>query len=181
MVWAPFPHWKTLRSFAINMLKDEGMGKQVMEPRILNEVERYCKHFIEPHLGEPISLSTLNMATCNIISVLVFGGRSDYDDPKFKTLMEAVDKFFGAFTKAGLTKNIPLARFFRFSGLQDMTEGSEVTVPEMDGRFLQRKAAPDLDDPKNMFDYFIRHQMKIGDTENAFKGILNVIPEFHSI
>ena len=157
------------------MLRDEGMGKQVMEPRIRDEVNMFCERFIEPHLGEPISLSTLNMATCNVISGLIFGGRSDYDDPKFNILIKTVDKFFSAFMKAGMTKNIPFARFFRFSGLQDITETNSVIFHEMEGRFLQRKAAPDLDDPKNIFDYFIRHQTKIGDTENAFKGIPNVI------
>ena len=146
------------------------MGKQVIEPRILDEVDMYCKHFIEPHLGEPISLSTLNMATCNVISVLVFGGRSDYDDPKFKVLMEAMDTGVKANLRAGITSNIPLARFFKFSGHKVSEESDAVLLPEMEGQFQQTKDSPDLDNPRNMFDYFILHQQEKKDFGNAFTG-----------
>ena len=172
MIWAPFPHWKTIRSFALNMLRDEGMGKKVMEPRILDEVERYSEYFIEPHLGEPISLSTLNMATCNIVSGFVFGKRSDYDDPDFNAMLTALNKAVKANMRAAITQNIPLARFLRLSGIQQVDESSSVIRPMVDGWVNQVRASLNLESPQHIFDYFFQHQKLKEDDDHvaAFRG-----------
>lgn len=170
LFWAPFPEWKTLRSFALNVLRDEGMGKQILEPRIHEEVNRYCQHFIDPHLGEPISLSSLAMATCNIISILAFGGRSDYDDDGFKSMVDAFRKRVRGGHINGITKNIPLARFFKFSGSRSMSEAQNVYGPKINHWVERSKESQNLENPENIYDHFFMHQSRSANKANAFKG-----------
>lgn len=65
------------------------MGKSSMEPKITEEIEEYIAHFITPNLGKPFHMNVgLSQATANIVSQLLYGGRTDYDDKKFITLIE---------------------------------------------------------------------------------------------
>ena len=48
LFWAPYPHWKTLRSFAISTIREEGMGKASMEPQAVKEIEQYLDAFVKP-------------------------------------------------------------------------------------------------------------------------------------
>lgn len=170
LLWAQFPDWKTLRSFALNVLREEGMGKQRLESRILDEVRRYCDHFIDPCLGQPISLSTLDLATCNMISELLFGGRSDYEDQKFRSMVDSMKHFVKANQQAAITKNIPMAQFFRFSGIQELSESTHRLRPEVERWVEKSKSSPNYEEPQNIFDHFFLHQKRNSDKSDAFSG-----------
>ncbi|XP_017159082.1 cytochrome P450 2K4-like [Poecilia reticulata] len=60
--------WKEMRRFAINTLKDLGMGKRVAEEKILEECGHLTK-VLESYKGKPFNTShPTNNATSNIIS-----------------------------------------------------------------------------------------------------------------
>ena len=48
LFFAPYPHWKTLRTVSLHSLRDDGMGRAALEPKIAEEIEEYIKHFIKP-------------------------------------------------------------------------------------------------------------------------------------
>lgn len=107
--WAPYPQWKTLRTFTISSLKEEGMGKATMETRVLEEIEHYISHFLKPKLGKPFSVThNIAQATCNITSQMLFGKRFDYNDEKFNKMIEAINEILSLLIKVALMENLPV-------------------------------------------------------------------------
>lgn len=67
------------------------MGKASLEPHILQEIEYYINHFINPNHGTAVEMShSLPQATCNVISQLMYARRFDYDDEVFNRMIDAV-------------------------------------------------------------------------------------------
>ncbi|XP_067950726.1 cytochrome P450 2B9-like isoform X1 [Watersipora subatra] len=117
--WAPFPQWKSLRSMAISSLRDEGMGKAFLEPKIMEEIEEYIKHYIKPHTGTPISVQrSLSRASSNLISQMVLGQRFCYEHEQATTVIESLNEVFALAGKLSILDNIPLAGLF-FKHLRD--------------------------------------------------------------
>ena len=161
-----------MRSFALNVMRDEGMGKQIMEPQIHDEIEKYCGHFIDPLLGQPNDLTNLKMATCNIISELVFGGRCDYDDPELGRMMHMMDRFALATMKASLMQDVPILRSLNYSGIQEMKDIDNVLIKHMSERIEQSRASLDEQNPTNMFHHFLLNQRMTSGQNGVFKGMI---------
>ncbi|KAL7862584.1 hypothetical protein SRHO_G00115680 [Serrasalmus rhombeus] len=78
------PGWKEHRRFALITLKNFGMGKQSMEDRILGETKHIVSH-LEKSVGSSINPQTLfHNAASNIIYLVLFGIRFDYEDDTLK-------------------------------------------------------------------------------------------------
>jgi len=106
-------NWKTLRSFALSTLREEGMGKSHLEPRIMHEIHAYIDHFITPHVGQPINLSdSIMLATANVMSSMIHGHRKDYTDTNFLYWMRQFRISIKSATKAAIARNIPFAAYF---------------------------------------------------------------------
>ncbi|XP_067950311.1 cytochrome P450 2C1-like [Watersipora subatra] len=119
ILWAPFPQWKSLRSMAISSLRDEGMGKAFLEPKIMEEIEEYIKHYIKPHSETPISVQrSLSKASNNLISQMVLGQRFSYEDKQVAAILDCLNEMFALAGKLSILDNIPLAGLF-FKHLRD--------------------------------------------------------------
>ncbi|NXR27441.1 CP2W1 protein, partial [Cinclus mexicanus] len=108
--------WRTTRRFTVSSMRNLGMGKQMIEGRIFEEL-----HFLidmiksfkgelgmipglptaaprsqlshpAPAAGEPFSLPSFNCAPINVTFVMLFGDRFDYKDPTFLTLLRLIDE-----------------------------------------------------------------------------------------
>ncbi|XP_068191942.1 cytochrome P450 2K1-like [Antennarius striatus] len=80
--------WKEMRRFALSTLRDFGMGKSLIEERIIEECHQLIKNF-EQHRGKAFNnLQMMTYASANIMSVLVFGRRFEYTDPVFRAMVE---------------------------------------------------------------------------------------------
>ena len=157
MAWAPYPHWKLLRSLAITSLRKEGMGKTVLEPKILNEAEHYIEHFITPSLGQPFSLShNLNQATANIISQLLFSKRFEYDDEKFNNLISGIDEALKLSTKTAMIGNLPFGKYFINNALKrEQFLATNVLLPTIQSYITDSKESIDKKEPRDLIDRFI--------------------------
>ncbi|XP_067675268.1 cytochrome P450 2J4-like [Haliotis asinina] len=84
--------WKVQRKFSLSVLRDLGLGKNVMETRIHEEVMS-CLDAIMSKGGAPFDIHCIiHTSVCNVISSLSFGKRFEHDDPEFRTYMDAVNE-----------------------------------------------------------------------------------------
>ncbi|XP_036424096.1 cytochrome P450 2F2-like [Colossoma macropomum] len=82
------PTWKEHRRFALMTLRNFGMGKQSMEDRILGETEHLVA-CLEKSAGGVINPQTLfHDAASNIIYLVLFGTRYDYEDDNHKIYVQ---------------------------------------------------------------------------------------------
>ncbi|XP_039682179.1 cytochrome P450 2K1-like [Perca fluviatilis] len=80
--------WKEMRRFALTTLREFGMGKRISEEKIIEEC-RYLIEEFEKHKGKAFNAAqTVNNATSNIISAIMFGKRFEYKDPVFQAMVE---------------------------------------------------------------------------------------------
>jgi cytochrome P450 family 2 subfamily J len=82
--------WKTQRRFALSTLRDFGIGRPIIEPRIKDEAD-YLLEKIANENNLPFDPApVLSNAVSNVICALVFGKRFDYDDEQFHRLLRAL-------------------------------------------------------------------------------------------
>ncbi|KAJ6663766.1 hypothetical protein lerEdw1_009845 [Lerista edwardsae] len=90
--------WKVLRRFAIQTLRNFGMGKRSLEERIQEEAQCLVKE-LEQTKGEPFDPTFLiGCSFSNVICSIVFGDRFDYKDEKFLTLVGLINANFRIFS-----------------------------------------------------------------------------------
>uniref|UniRef100_A0A8C3R0A3 Cytochrome P450 2W1 n=2 Tax=Sylvioidea TaxID=2116661 RepID=A0A8C3R0A3_9PASS len=83
--------WRTTRRFTVSSMRNLGMGKQMIEGRIFEELH-FLIEMIKSFQGEPFSLPSFNCAPINVTFVMLFGDRFDYKDPTFLTLLRLIDE-----------------------------------------------------------------------------------------
>uniref|UniRef100_A0A7M4FIH5 Cytochrome P450 2W1-like n=1 Tax=Crocodylus porosus TaxID=8502 RepID=A0A7M4FIH5_CROPO len=104
--------WRTTRRFTMSTMRNLGMGKQMMEEKIFEELH-FLTEMIKSHRGEPFSLRSFNIAPTNIIFLMLFGERFDYKDPMFLSLLRLIDEVMNLLGSPYLQVSNP-AHFFNF-------------------------------------------------------------------
>lgn len=80
--------WKEMRRFALSTLRDFGMGRRIIEEKIIEEC-RYLIEEFEQYEGKAFDYSkATGYAASNIISGIMFGKRFEYKDPVFQTTVD---------------------------------------------------------------------------------------------
>uniref|UniRef100_A0A7M4FIZ6 Cytochrome P450 2W1-like n=1 Tax=Crocodylus porosus TaxID=8502 RepID=A0A7M4FIZ6_CROPO len=97
--------WRTTRRFTMSTMRNLGMGKQMMEEKIFEELH-FLTEMIKSHRGEPFSLRSFNIAPTNIIFLMLFGERFDYKDPMFLSLLRLIDESCSQ-AETGLSLHLP--------------------------------------------------------------------------
>ncbi|XP_030074574.1 cytochrome P450 2F3 [Microcaecilia unicolor] len=86
--------WKNLRRFALQTLRNFGVGKKSVEERIKEEAYFLVKEFKKTN-GEPFDPTfVMSKAVSNVICSVVFGNRFDYYDKNFLTLLGLINENF---------------------------------------------------------------------------------------
>ncbi|CAK8698282.1 unnamed protein product [Clavelina lepadiformis] len=112
--------FKIQKQFALNYLKQSGMGKNEMENFIIVETQCFVE-FLQSFGEEPIDLRLgLRNLIANIICQIVLGRRYEYDDVMFRKLLHSLQDELGTpdeTLKVVILEYIPfLAKFQPFKG-----------------------------------------------------------------
>ncbi|XP_025098756.1 cytochrome P450 2B4-like [Pomacea canaliculata] len=105
------PLWKAQRKTTLEILREFGMGKNILAEKIHEEVKQYLKALAEKK-GQPQDITqTTEITVSNNICSIVFGKRFHYEDPVFKRYMEAIEETVLAIGAASLVRHLGDLRF----------------------------------------------------------------------
>lgn len=156
--------WKELRRQALTVFRDHGMGKLVMEAKIIEEQE-YLIGKLSSLKGTQSSDTfklVVGGAVSNVINQVVFGRRLDYEDVDLKCL-----RFFEAYYVAALKALlIPGYKYLPWDpiGLRPLQlyerQAREFFRSEVE---LHRKSL-DINEPRDYIDTFLIEGIKNGNS-----------------
>ncbi|XP_059152556.1 cytochrome P450 2U1-like [Physella acuta] len=87
IVMSSGPNWKQQRTTSLAILRNFGMGKNILAKKISEEVYVYVKELTKTK-GKPTNIKTLtNMSVSNVICSIIFGHRFEFTDPTFLKMM----------------------------------------------------------------------------------------------
>uniref|UniRef100_A0A7M4G253 Cytochrome P450 2W1-like n=1 Tax=Crocodylus porosus TaxID=8502 RepID=A0A7M4G253_CROPO len=104
--------WRTTRRFTMSTMRNLGMGKQMMEEKIFEELH-FLTEMIKSHRGD---LRSFNIAPTNIIFLMLFGERFDYKDPMFLSLLRLIDEVMNLLGSPYLQVSNPFFNFYPLLG-----------------------------------------------------------------
>ncbi|XP_070194258.1 cytochrome P450 2J4-like [Littorina saxatilis] len=103
--------WKEQRKTALEILRELGMGKNVLAEKIQEEITYYIRA-IEDHQEAPVDLSTLTHITVsNNICSIIFGKRFDYDDPAFRGYLRMMEENMKAIGASAIINYMPMLEY----------------------------------------------------------------------
>ncbi|KAM5152700.1 cytochrome P450 2W1 [Mantella aurantiaca] len=82
--------WKITRRFMLSCMKNLGMGKKMIEDKMIEELQ-FLNDKIESFNGKQFKLREFACAPTNIIFSMMFGNRFDYKDPTYIRILDLVD------------------------------------------------------------------------------------------
>lgn len=179
VLWAPYPHWKKLRSIAISTLKDGGMGKASIESQILEEVETYIDYFIKPNTGRPISVAeSIPLAVNNVISHMLYASKFPYDDEQANKLVSSIPESFILFAKLSFLNNIPFSGWIKNSLVMKLRHiGDTIMFPASRKQIDHHIKTLDCDNPRDVVDRFLTHSQTVSSEEQPyFTGLFICFP-----
>ena len=103
--------WKELRYTTHQILKEFGMGTNLLAERIQEEVICYVKKLVEMK-GKPVDPQHFTyVSVSNIICSIMFGRRFSYDDPRFKKTVDSLNRVSECARGAGAINFLPFLKY----------------------------------------------------------------------
>ncbi|XP_028670436.2 cytochrome P450 2K1-like [Erpetoichthys calabaricus] len=168
--------WRTMRKFTLSTLKDFGMGKRILEEKILEEIGHLTQVFQEQN-GKPFEArQDISVAVSNIICSIVYGKRFEYNDPNFvKMIKRAAEN-----TKIVGTPGIQIYNCFPFLGplissRAKAMENMEQNKAEILSFARESQRCQQGDDVKGFIDAFLQKQKQESHNPNSLFNDENLV------
>ncbi|KAF6035356.1 CYP2U1 [Bugula neritina] len=180
---------KKARQQTATFLNNEGMGRTVMEPHVLNEADKFIQFFIEPRLesGEGLdTITPLSLAATNILVNTLTGNSYDYDDPKAHdhlNLIHEEHKHNVTFAASiPFTKWIPGDPFHSAEAERNYSETFKKILSNFDNIVAKRRR--ELQDgcsPNLMLDHMLlQYRPELGDQERFDANVGSMIQQMYA-
>ncbi|XP_071828683.1 cytochrome P450 2B19-like [Apostichopus japonicus] len=95
IIFASGSEWKVMKQFAVGVFRELGVGKGVFETRIRAETERLMLK-LDSIGGSSICPNLMELfyiAVCNITCGITFGTQFDYEDSRFKAIVNVMQTY----------------------------------------------------------------------------------------
>ncbi|XP_066451685.1 cytochrome P450 2C14-like isoform X2 [Eleutherodactylus coqui] len=153
-------NWKVMRRFTLSALRDYGMGKKIIENKIIEEAECLVQK-LKSYEGKSFNdFTSLNAAVANIIVSILVSHRFDYEDPTIFKLMGQVNE------NLRLLGSPWVQMYNNFPLLMDLLPGAHRTIfgnirefqEFIRATFTKQKKELDVNDQRNLVDAFLAKQ-----------------------
>ncbi|XP_072337674.1 cytochrome P450 2K1-like [Scyliorhinus torazame] len=161
--------WKQMRRFTLTTLRDFGMGKKIIEDKIIEETNFLIKIF-ESYKGHSFNPTVkLNSAVANMICSIVFGDRFDYEDEKFVSLVKRVSENvqLGGTAVVQLYNAFPFLRFLPGSH-KTFISNSKQNIASFKAFCNDHCQELDENDPRSFIDAFMLRQQQESNNPNSY-------------
>ncbi|XP_059161770.1 cytochrome P450 2B1-like [Physella acuta] len=139
--------WKEQRTLSLKILRDFGMGKNVMAEKIQEEVAHFLDLLAKLE-GQPSDIRVAtNISTCNVISSIVLGHRFEYHDQRLQDLIVRITALLSDTQFNGIVNFIPYVRFipgdfFHIKKIKKTTDD----ILDFLNTFVQKKGVDEYDE-----------------------------------
>jgi len=132
------------------------MGRAAFEPEIVEEIEKYIEHYIEPSAGKPLDMySNLPKATANVVSQLLFAKRFDYEDEAFTAITDVLNSAINGGLKFRMLTNLPLIGNIFPSVRKQRRNFLGIAMPVIKKCIEERKQQLDTNNPQCLVDQYL--------------------------
>ncbi|XP_004696623.1 cytochrome P450 2K6-like [Echinops telfairi] len=157
-------NWKNMRRFSLTTLRNFGMGKRVIEEKIIEECQHLIQNF-KSQKGKPFEIKTvLNASVANVIVSVLLGKRFDYQDTQFLRLLTLIGENVKLIGGPGITlfNMFPVLGFFLQSYKTVLWNRDEL-FSFIRMTFLDHQHKLDKNDPRSLIDVFLLKQQEEKD------------------
>ena len=186
ILFARGENFKAQRAATMVILKAFGMGKNLIERKINEEVNIFVKK-LESQNAKPVDFRHLiNVSISNIICSMIVGRRFDHDDPHFVKLMDDINCSVSKVPNAPLITLFPFLRHLPFDilGIHAWIKHVLAVRNEFSLRHVQeQKKTFDKDEtPENFITaYFQKMQEETAEDGNKYLDEENLIANIRGL
>ncbi|KAM9155771.1 cytochrome P450 2K4-like [Pangshura tecta] len=169
-------NWKVMRRFTLTTLRDFGMGKRIIEDRIVEEY-RFLIKDIESRKGKPFEIATImNAAVANIIVSILLGERFDYKNPTFLRLLSLMSENVRlAGSPSVMLYNMFPALGFLLKNFKILLQNTSELHSFIQLIFIERLKGLDKNDQRSFIDAFLVRQQEEKSNTNGYFHNANLI------
>ncbi|XP_063099979.1 cytochrome P450 2D17-like isoform X2 [Cavia porcellus] len=163
--------WRELRRFSVSTLRNFGLGKKSLEQWVTEEAACLCAAFASQD-GRPFSPNAfLNKATCNVIALLIYAHRFEYEDLRLNQLLRLLEDTMKE--ESGIVPQVlnAVPILLRIPGLPDKVfPGQKAFMDLLDELLTEHRMSWDpAQPPRDLTDTFLSEMEKAkGNPKSSF-------------
>ncbi|XP_061185656.1 cytochrome P450 2B4-like [Saccostrea echinata] len=181
VVWSSGSLWKEMRTFSLMTLRKFGFGRRCLESQIMEEVDCLMEK-LEKYGNETFDIhSVLNVSVANVICSLLFGKRFDYEDARFKRLIDLLSRSLSSVTTSSPVFIFPSLRHIRIFNIHSIEEDSNAMGAFLNEMIEEHRRHFDEEHIKDFIDaYLLEQKQRSNEIDTTFtdKNLNQILRDF---